>query len=346
MGEGFANPVVNFGGDLVRAAIRSPNYVAGVSGWTINKDGSVEFSDGTFRGTVDASVISGGTIEMGGGVGHARMVRTQAPTLPAPLNTYVFAGSGTALAADIYYAEGDDTRYTFDAVVSDPFNATVQRVWGAVYGGSVHEYQAGVPFGLNFIVDPASAAPVNFNLYGHAAGLVAATGDVTVRADVGDANVFAVTGKVRLQGAAGTSLEDTLYRDYTKQARVITDSGQLDSSAGIDPLTTTQTDISGCSITVTTVEPNAKVRVTGTFDMYMKASDGNIGIGYLSVDGAVQTRTTIFKGVTNTVRMTVSMTWNVALAAAGNHTIKLRANSTNNTSVGLLFATMTYDVME
>lgn len=34
------------------AFFRSPNYVAGVSGWTINQDGSVEFNNGTFRGNI------------------------------------------------------------------------------------------------------------------------------------------------------------------------------------------------------------------------------------------------------------------------------------------------------
>lgn len=44
---------------LMRSAIRSPNYSPGVSGWTINQDGTVEFSSGTFRGNVD--VVSGNT---------------------------------------------------------------------------------------------------------------------------------------------------------------------------------------------------------------------------------------------------------------------------------------------
>ena len=50
------NPVVG-GTVLRRAAIQSPNYVPGTSGWTINQDGSVEFNNGTFRGT-----ISGGQL--------------------------------------------------------------------------------------------------------------------------------------------------------------------------------------------------------------------------------------------------------------------------------------------
>lgn len=46
---GFTNPV--FGGNvLIRPAVRSPNYRAGIQGWSINKDGSAEFNDLTLRG--------------------------------------------------------------------------------------------------------------------------------------------------------------------------------------------------------------------------------------------------------------------------------------------------------
>ena len=44
------NPVVG-GTALRRQSIRSPNYVPGVSGWTINQDGSAEFNNLTLRGT-------------------------------------------------------------------------------------------------------------------------------------------------------------------------------------------------------------------------------------------------------------------------------------------------------
>lgn len=47
----FANDVVG-GTTLVRNAINSPNYVPGVSGWTINRDGSAEFANVTTRGPV------------------------------------------------------------------------------------------------------------------------------------------------------------------------------------------------------------------------------------------------------------------------------------------------------
>jgi hypothetical protein len=46
---------------LVRSAIQSPNYVAGVSGWTINQDGSVEFNNAVIRGSVEAG---GGNVRL------------------------------------------------------------------------------------------------------------------------------------------------------------------------------------------------------------------------------------------------------------------------------------------
>lgn len=46
----FRNSVVG-GTTLVRPAIRSPNFVAGTSGWSIDADGSAEFNDIVIRGT-------------------------------------------------------------------------------------------------------------------------------------------------------------------------------------------------------------------------------------------------------------------------------------------------------
>lgn len=52
---GFVNPILGGGGALVRAAVKSPNFLTGVSGWTIKRDGSAEFNNlvirGEFRGT-------------------------------------------------------------------------------------------------------------------------------------------------------------------------------------------------------------------------------------------------------------------------------------------------------
>lgn len=49
---GFNDPITGQQGALIRQSIHSPNYVANVSGWTINKDGSAQFNQGTFLGSV------------------------------------------------------------------------------------------------------------------------------------------------------------------------------------------------------------------------------------------------------------------------------------------------------
>ena len=54
---GFSNAVIGGATKLIRQAIQSPNYLTGVSGWTINRDGTVEFNAGTFRATL---ILSGG----------------------------------------------------------------------------------------------------------------------------------------------------------------------------------------------------------------------------------------------------------------------------------------------
>lgn len=45
MSDGFSNPLVGGGGGLVYPSIHSPDFVHGVSGWSIDKDGSAEFQD-------------------------------------------------------------------------------------------------------------------------------------------------------------------------------------------------------------------------------------------------------------------------------------------------------------
>lgn len=55
----FSNPITGGQGALIRPAIKSPNFLTGVSGWTINRDGSAEFNNGIFRGTVTASTFQG-----------------------------------------------------------------------------------------------------------------------------------------------------------------------------------------------------------------------------------------------------------------------------------------------
>jgi len=48
----FTNSITGENGVLIRNQIESPNFVTGVSGWIVRKDGTVEFTSGVFRGNI------------------------------------------------------------------------------------------------------------------------------------------------------------------------------------------------------------------------------------------------------------------------------------------------------
>jgi len=52
----FSNEITGGQGALVRPAIKSPNFVSGVSGWSIDRDGSAEFTDLTIDGSTTSQI--------------------------------------------------------------------------------------------------------------------------------------------------------------------------------------------------------------------------------------------------------------------------------------------------
>jgi hypothetical protein len=62
-GNGFSmdadDPIAAGDGSLIFPAIKSPNFVTGVSGWFLDRDGDIELNDAVIRGTVD---IAGGVV--------------------------------------------------------------------------------------------------------------------------------------------------------------------------------------------------------------------------------------------------------------------------------------------
>lgn len=91
-------------------------------------------------------------------------------------------------------------------------------------------------------------------------------------------------------------------------------------------LTTSEQSISGCSITLSTTAANAKAIITGQFDCFVQtASAGVVILGYASVNGVTVSRAVPYSGSTASERATITGTWTATLAAAGSHTILLRA---------------------
>lgn len=62
MSEGFSNPIVGGAENLIRSAIRSPNYIPNTTGWRIAKDGSVDLNDAIIRGILTILGIDNSTI--------------------------------------------------------------------------------------------------------------------------------------------------------------------------------------------------------------------------------------------------------------------------------------------
>lgn len=102
MGEGFANPVTNAIGTLVRTVLKSANYVAGSAGWRIAKDGSAEFNNATIRGS----------LTIGGASPNPRIVYGN--TIPAELVAWGTPLNVTFNSLVLYYRNSTD--YFFQGI--------------------------------------------------------------------------------------------------------------------------------------------------------------------------------------------------------------------------------------
>lgn len=92
MGFQFGNPVVG-GTTLIRPAIRSPNFVTGLTGWSVNVDGSAEFNNVTIRG---ALTIGGTNLYYSGTPAANNLVESVGATaFTDPFGNSVLAGEVT-----------------------------------------------------------------------------------------------------------------------------------------------------------------------------------------------------------------------------------------------------------
>lgn len=96
-------------------------------------------------------------------------------------------------------------------------------------------------------------------------------------------------------------------------------------ASGTLTLTTTETDVPGCTWTFQTTGANAIVVVIGVFDFDCTSAAANFtyAMGRLSVDGTTQTAEA-HGTMAALIRNTCAQLWPVSVAA-GTHTVKLRA---------------------
>jgi hypothetical protein len=136
----FRNYSLTKNGQLTIGQIFSPDFTEGISGWEIRKDGSVEFNNGTFRGTISGGTLiisqgSGATfeqVEIDGATGITTWSKYQSPTVVirqilANGTDLIYADPGNgnpqgALAFSVSQAAGTDQ-------FSNPYQAGIN-----VYG--------------------------------------------------------------------------------------------------------------------------------------------------------------------------------------------------------------------
>lgn len=121
----FQNPIVGGQGTLLRNAIKSPDYVPGVSGWSINKDGTAEFNEGKFRG----AVLIGNPPSQG-----AVSIGLTGTDIPLALRT--FSPDYTWYEADVHWF--DTTQFQFSALVFNSAFSRMEQITGVrTTGGGV-----------------------------------------------------------------------------------------------------------------------------------------------------------------------------------------------------------------
>lgn len=106
------------------------------------------------------------------------------------------------------------------------------------------------------------------------------------------------------------------------------------ATSALTMTTTTETDVPGASITLTTLADGATYTAIGIFDAEALATSTTIlMIGKLMVDGVVDSGTAVY-AMDTLDRATVAMVWQGVLSTAGSHTLKLRGNLSSALATG------------
>lgn len=219
---GFSNPVVGGGGALIRNSAHSPDFAAGVDGWSVNQDGSAEFNNVTVRGSIDAGSISAGSI------GDSTIVNSDFQGGTMENTNIVFDSNGGSLL--VYSSTTTMATFTTSGSFTVPAGITSLKVecWGAGggaagggLGGGANSGGYGGGGGAYAVLNNFAATPGNSYAYVVASGgsggspnNLGTNGGITsfngtsCRAFGGTAATLSSTGK---GGAASSSTGDTKF---------------------------------------------------------------------------------------------------------------------------------------
>jgi hypothetical protein len=103
-------------------------------------------------------------------------------------------------------------------------------------------------------------------------------------------------------------------------------------------LSTTETDITGASITLTTETAGAYYVVQATFSFDITSATTSFASGVCQLDGSSLTGNARWSGEVTTDFGEASFTWRGAVGTAGSHTFKLRGSMSSGTGIQVLAA--------
>lgn len=112
------------------------------------------------------------------------------------------------------------------------------------------------------------------------------------------------------------------------------------------PAGSTGVDITGATVTFTTINANAAFTARATFDVDLTGAATTTSTGFLVVDGAVQSAEAHFAAEVSTDRGTCYQQWTGTLATPGSHTIKLRGTTGANVTMRLTHTNLTVTITE
>lgn len=144
----FSNSITGADGTLIRPAIKSPNFVTLVSGWSINKDGTAELNDALIRGTIIVGIPSEGQVTITDDIPAELLAKYSSYTLlstsfikmdPGQDNSYHYEVCGFISADFVAWNAGwvDNTLHVHEFTSQSYFASTgvAQTTFGDASGG-------------------------------------------------------------------------------------------------------------------------------------------------------------------------------------------------------------------
>lgn len=107
------------------------------------------------------------------------------------------------------------------------------------------------------------------------------------------------------------------------------------SSASLT-LSTTETDITGATVTISTVRANTVVQIHATYDFRITVIGTNFCRGRVAIDGVTQTGQAVFLAQAAETRNASRIVLTATIVAAGSHIVKLRGSKDAAGGTGII----------